>query len=157
MENTASNQSSQAQPATDVGLSTRKPSSGVGSKKQIDRALVVRLYKNPAISTSEICAFFEISTKTLYEIINSEGIKRRRKSTSRQRFLIARRNKAITLFSQGMSKSQIAKECGVSRTAVNNWLKGHTKGKAPTTLVTPVVQPEPKRSLFQRIRRWFGG
>lgn len=157
MENTASNQSSQAQPATTAGLSTRSQSSDGDSKKQIDRALVVRLYKNPAISTSEICAFFEISPPTLYAIIDAEGVKRRRKSTSRQRFLVARRNKAITLFSQGMSKSRIAKECGVSRTAVHNWLKGHIKGKALTTLVTPVIQAEPKLSIFQRIRRWFGG
>lgn len=175
MEFVAEKQYSLSQHQTADGCSTNDRSSAKYLKRitHNQKLEMFHLYTNTDMSIRAICNKFGISDPVLYHHLDRLGLPYQRRSYKTPRLGVRTHKRILSMRREGRTPTQIAADLGISSTTVYRTLQRHgqpvnpaatNKRPIPPTIALinppkielPIQMVEPKLSLLQRIKRWFG-
>lgn len=176
MEFAAEKQSSLYQHPTADGSSTRSRNSDKSSGRitHNQKLEMFHLYTKTDMSVRAICNKFGITDPVLYHHLDRLGLPYQRRVYKTPNLGARTHKRIVSMRREGRTPTQIAADLGISSTTVYRTLQRYgqpakpaatnKRASAPTiTLINPpkielpIQMVEPKLSLLQRIKRWFGG
>lgn len=163
--------SSQSQHQTTDGSSTKSLKSARRLRLNHNEMLQIwHLYTQTETKVDEIAKMFNISHPVMYDYLDRVGLPYQRRGQSSSRLTDKQVRRIKTLKRSGHTAAYIADQVGCAQSTVYRYLetvRPAARNKLSTPPVAAVQQPpaielpiqmvEPKLSLMQRIRRFFGG